>query len=263
MYKLVAMDLDDTLLEKDKTVLSETADVLRRLYEKGIHIAISSGRILQTQMSVAKRFCEKASYVSYNGAVVVFEDGTKAEYYVPEDRVKAIACYCKEKGIYMQTYHNGLICTEYDSPELRADLDTMHTDVIELGDLSKADIPRTPKVVVITPPEDGDAVCAALAKEFPDLYVTRSSGMVIEIMPKGVDKAHGLSLVCEKLGLKSDDAIVFGDNYNDIGMVSWAGMGVAVANAVDDLKKIAGIVSKKERSAGVAEVLRSVFADIL
>ena len=263
MYRLVAMDLDDTLWEADKRILPGTVDVLRRLLEKGVHIAIASGRITQTQMRTSAVIGDKVSYVSYNGAVVIFEDGGKVEYQVPTEVIRDVVLYCRERKLFPISYNGGGIYVEQDSPLLRQDIDTQCADFLKVIDMTGPDLLPSPKVVVITDPDRADTVVAELADRYPDMIVTRSSPPVIEIMPHGVDKAHGLSLVCEELGIEPKDAVVIGDNYNDISMVTWAGLGVAVGNAVDDLKKVAGMVTEKQRSAGVEEALRRIFSDLL
>ena len=75
------------------------------------------------------------------------------------------------------------------------------------------------------------------------------------IMPQGINKAHSLELLCEKLGIQREEVMACGDNTNDAEMVVWAGLGVAVAHAVDSLKAAADYVCSEERSYGVAEAI--------
>ena len=263
MFKLVAMDLDETLLNADKKVSSRTSEILRRLWEKGIHIAIASGRILCTEQIHASSFCDRASYVAYNGSLVVFEDGTRWEATLSPDVTREIAKYCVEHRHHMQTYYDEKIYCAKSSPELMSDMDTRNTSVVEVGDMSKADLPPTPKAVIVDRPEVVPDIVDDLRKAFPSLKITRSSAWVIEVNPPDVDKAKGLEMVCKNLGITKDDVIVFGDNNNDLTMIQWAGCGVAVANALPEIKEIADRVSPKEMSEGVAAVLEEVFADIL
>ena len=86
-----------------------------------------------------------------------------------------------------------------------------------------------------------------------------SSRYVIEIMPKGIDKGYGLSVVAESLGIDRKDVVAVGDSMNDLAMVEWAGVGVAVANADNRLKSAADIVTKESMSSGVLEIADRLF----
>ena len=263
MYRLVAMDLDDTLLDTDKEVPEDTAQVLRRLHDHGIHIVISSGRMTTTQMAIASSFATDISYVSYNGSVVVFEDGKRKEYDIPVEDIREVAAYCNVRRLFMVIYHDDRIYTQVYDEALGSDPDTVNARSVEVVDFVRDDIFPSPKIVILAHPDKVPAITDDLMNRFPGFFITRSSPPVIEIMPKGVGKASGLSLVCEHLGVDRKDVVAFGDNYNDISMIEWAGMGVAVANSVDELKAVADRVSVGKRSAGVTEVLRELFPDLL
>ena len=89
--------------------------------------------------------------------------------------------------------------------------------------------------------------------------MANSSRFVIEIMPKGIDKGYGLSVVADSLGISRDETVAVGDSMNDLAMVEWAGVGVAVSNADERLKSAADIVTEKEMSLGVLEIADRLF----
>ena len=110
--------------------------------------------------------------------------------------------------------------------------------------------------MIVAPPEK----VAAYQRELDaylsgGAYLAQSQPYLIEIMPKGVNKASSLALLCRRLGIAQSEVMACGDNTNDAEMVSWAGTGVAVANAIDSLKKTASYVCRAERSLGVAEAI--------
>ena len=90
-------------------------------------------------------------------------------------------------------------------------------------------------------------------------FVDNSSKYVIEIMPKDIDKGYGLSVVAESLGIDRKETVAIGDSMNDLAMVEWAGVGVAVSNADDRLKSAADIVTKEPMSLGVLEIADRLF----
>lgn len=89
-----------------------------------------------------------------------------------------------------------------------------------------------------------------------DFEVFKSREIILEIMPKGVHKAVGLQLLCDHLGLDASQVMAVGDEENDLSMLKWAGLGVAMANGVDLVKKTANAVtSKTNEESGVAEAV--------
>ncbi len=257
-YRLIATDLDGTLLGKDKRPTPSVVGSLRRARDRGVHIAIASGRMTCTQRDLAREMGLDCSMISYNGSVVVQEDGTTVENDLDADAMMDIIGYCYDRGYYVQTYRDDVIFTDRDSPMLRSDMDSWSAE-IRFGDLREMEPMSAPKVVIVVDPSMTPGIMHDIQAMHPSLSVTQSSPYVVEIMPPGIDKSYGLRMVCEHLGIDREEVVAFGDNKNDISMIGWAGLGVAVANAVDELKDVADIVASGEMSDGVQEVLDRLF----
>lgn len=257
-YRLIATDLDGTLLGKDKRPTPSVVDSLRRARDMGVHIAIASGRMTCTQRDLAREMGLDCSMISYNGSVVVQEDGTTVETDLDADAMMDIIEYCYDRGYYVQTYRDDVIFTDMDSPMLRSDMDSWSAE-IRFGDLREMEPMSAPKVVIVVDPSMTPGIMHDIQTMHPSLSVTQSSPYVVEIMPPGIDKSYGLRMVCDRLGIDREEVVAFGDNKNDISMIGWAGLGVAVANAVDELKDVADIVASGEMSDGVQEVLDRLF----
>lgn len=257
-YRLIATDLDGTLLGKDKRPTPSVVGSLRRARDRGVHIAIASGRMTCTQRDLAREMGLDCSMISYNGSVVVQEDGTTVENDLDADAMMDIIEYCYDRGYYVQTYRDDVIFTDMDSPMLRSDMDSWSAE-IRFGDLREMEPMSAPKVVIVVDPSMTPGIMHNIQAMHPSLSVTQSSPYVVEIMPPGIDKSYGLRMVCERLGIDREEVVAFGDNKNDISMIGWAGLGVAVANAVDELKDVADVVASGEMSDGVQEVLDRLF----
>ena len=257
-YRLIATDLDGTLLGKDKRPTPSVVGSLRRARDRGVHIAIASGRMTCTQRDLAREMGLDCSMISYNGSVVVQEDGTIVENDLDADAMMDIIEYCYDRGYYVQTYRDDVIFTDRDSPMLRSDMDSWSAE-IRFGDLREMEPMSAPKVVIVVDPSMTPGIMHDIQAMHPSLSVTQSSPYVVEIMPPGIDKSYGLRMVCERLGIDREEVVAFGDNKNDISMIGWAGLGVAVANAADELKDVADIVASGEMSDGVQEVLDRLF----
>ena len=115
----------------------------------------------------------------------------------------------------------------------------------------------SPKALLIGEPDTVEDMIADISEAMGGrLNFIRSSRSYVEVLVPGVSKGEGLKLLADKLGIDSSEVMACGDNMNDMAMVTWAGTGVAVANAVPALKEAADYVASQERSYGVAEAVR-------
>jgi len=258
MYRLLAMDLDKTLLRTDGSIPDETVRRLRDLRSEGVHLALCTGRVRVSAEHYAK-IIGGASVVSFNGSVIRTEGGDIRRSFIPADTMKEVLDFCYENDVYIQFYDGDTILVDRHTPELETDLDINFTKYVECGDLRKIDIRSTPKMVALEMSDKVDDIIAMMKERFPQLSMANSSRYVIEIMPKGIDKGYGLSVIADSLGISKDETVAVGDSMNDLAMVEWAGVGVAVANADDRLKSIANIVTEKEMSLGVLEIADRLF----
>ena len=258
MYRLLAMDLDKTLLRKDGSIPDETVKRLKELRSEGVHLALCTGRVRVSAEHYAE-IIGGASVVSFNGSVIRTEDGKIMGSSIPPETVKNILEFCYENDVYIQFYDGDTILVEKHTPELDTDLDTHFTKYKECGDLRGINIKPTPKMVALELSDRVDGIMAEMREKFPQLTMTNSSRYVIEIMPRGVDKGYGLSIVADSLGISKEETVAVGDSMNDLAMIEWAGVGVAVSNADDRLKTAADIVTGKEMSLGVLEIADRLF----
>lgn len=266
MIKMIALDLDHTLLMKDKTVPQSTIDTLQEAAAKGVYIVIASGRMYPSAKRYADMIGSKDPVVSCNGAdirngdgSVIFDGGFDA------DTACEIAALCAEKDIYVQLYDQESIVIERWTSETEAYPDAHVQPVIEVGSWKDAvagkipgiEIKASPKALLVADPDRVPYCMETLQEAMGDrLALTRSSEVYVEVLRKGVSKREGLAILAEKLGLSQSEVMACGDNLNDMEMVEWAGTGVAVANAVPALKEVADYISQAERSHGVAEAVR-------
>lgn len=258
MIKLIALDLDNTLLEKDLTIAKDTTFLLRKCAEKGITIVIATGRLYYSAAKYAKEIGPATKILCYNGCLVTEADGApifKAE--LKPEMMRKVADFAKKHGLYSQFYLDHKILVEKVTEGTTIDPDLANTEAVEVGSFDHYDFSPSPKAMIVAKSEDVPMYLKMLKEELgTDAYIAQSQPYLIEIMPKGINKAHSLELLCEDLGITKEEVMACGDNTNDAEMVIWAGMGVAVANAVDALKEVAEYVCNEERSYGVAEAIK-------
>lgn len=257
MIKLIALDLDNTLLQKDNTIHPRTLALLKACAGAGITIVIATGRLYNSAEKYARQIGPGCKILCYNGCLITEADGKAlfaAELSVAT--MKKVVSFCQERGLYCQFYKDHKILVERVCEGTTIDPDLANTTAIEVGRFENYDFQPSPKAMIVAPPEK----VAAYQRELDaylsgGAYLAQSQPYLIEIMPKGVNKASSLALLCRRLGIAQSEVMACGDNTNDAEMVSWAGTGVAVANAIDSLKKAASYVCRAERSLGVAEAI--------
>lgn len=267
MIKMIALDLDNTLLMKDLTVPQETIDTLRQAAEKGVHVVIASGRM----SAAAKRYADiigvADAIVCCNGAEIYDADGKLLHNAaIPADIVKDLVLLCHEKDIYVQLYWGDNIVIEKWNDKTEGYPDAHNQPIIEVGSwanmaagkIDGAALQASPKALIIDRPENTEAAIKTVKEGIGGkLNMIRSSEKYVEVLMPGVSKAEGLKLLAEKFGIDRSEVMACGDNMNDMEMVAWAGVGVAVNNAVPALKEAAAYVASAERSYGVAEAVKT------
>lgn len=258
-YRLFATDLDGTLLTEDNEIRDDVRDRMKELFDQGVAIVLATGRMTNTVRQYLDRLWDGVIILSYNGARVVMPDGSERHNYVGEKQIRQIARYCKEHDLYMQTYSPGTIYAKEYCDELKRDPDLVYSKFVQVDDFEKYQYGASPKVLCVRWKDDIDDLMEEMRGLFPNLFITKSNADLIEITAKGVDKATALSGICDTLGVKREETVAIGDSMNDQPMVSWAGMGVAVANADPRLKAEAKMVTEAERTDGVLEALNKLF----
>ena len=241
-YRLLAMDLDKTLLRTDGSIPGEVVDRLKELSSEGVHLAICTGRVRRSAEHYAK-LIGGASVVSFNGSVIRDEGGNVHTSEIPLALVYDVLDFCYENGVYIQMYRDDTIMVDKFTPELETDLDTNFTSYEEVGDLRRMDLDPTPKMVALELSDRVDDIIVRMKKRFPQLSMANSSRYVIEIMPKGIDKGTGLNLALSALGIPREDSVAFGDGANDLAMFRDSGLRIAMGNGSAALKARADYVT--------------------
>ena len=264
MIKLIALDLDDTLLMPDCTIPDEAVAVLKRAADMGIKVVISTGRIFPSARMYAQRLGTNCPIICYNGAMIREPDGDTimSVQHSPED-IRQVALFCKKHGLYLQAYAEDDIVVEKTVEKTLIDPDSKTTNIRELGDLTKAELLPSPKMMFFDTPERLAEIRVEFEKEFPDrFYIATSKEYLLEIMPKNVSKKNTLEKYATSCGITEDEVMACGDNTNDKEMVEWAGLGVSVANGVPELRAAADYIAEKERSFGVIEAVEKFVLNV-
>ena len=258
-YRAIALDLDGTLTNHDKEVTPITRQALMRAQKDGAHIILASGRPTYGIAPIA----DHLEIDKYNGYVLSYNGGkivnwqTKEELYsnhLPNNVIPILYNYAKEKDYALLGYAGKEIITEMPDDKYVKEESRINKMEIRKVDNLLESLESNPTKLLMT----GDASLMIKAEEElaeivgNRMDVFRSAPFFIELVPKGIDKAQSLNRLLELIGLSTNDMIAFGDGYNDLSMLKLAGVGVAMANAVPEVRAEADFITKSNEEDGVA-----------
>ncbi|HEX6075504.1 MAG TPA: HAD hydrolase family protein [Micromonosporaceae bacterium] len=259
--RLVATDLDGTLVRSDDTVSRYTGEVLARVREAGITLVGITGRGPRLIELCVRHLSGADFLVLAQGGYVVDLDHGGPPRVVTEVRVEGAAVAEAVRRIEAQTGPVQLLVEALEAPgaPLWADAGAPwpYPTVVRVRARREALAVPLLKAFVRVPGLTSDELLAVARRVVPPALctVTHSGWEYLEICPPGVSKASGLAVVAAGLGIDSSDVLVFGDMPNDVSMFAWAGRGVAVANAHRDVLSVADEVTASNDEDGVARYL--------
>ena len=258
MYKLIAIDVDDTLLNDDIKVTDATKAALKAAIDKGVTVTLATGRMFASARQIARQIELNVPIITYQGSLVktLFSDEVLYERNVPADGARQIFEYCEKHGLHLQLYVNDMLYTTEDNDKVRGYSKLSNVPYIVEPDYEKLLLEPLTKMLIIDDPARLDEVAGELRGIVGDrVHITKSKAHYLEFMHKEGTKGHALAFLARKIGCTMDQVIAIGDAWNDHEMVEVAGLGVAMGNAVEPLKAIADYVTLTNNEDGVAHVI--------
>ena len=259
MYKLVAIDIDDTLINDDNIMTEGTLAALNAAHEQGVVIALATGRMFAGAYPVAKQVGLDIPVISYQGALIKDLESNTVLYEksVPSNVVEKIIKFSKEKDVHLQIYSGDQLYARVDNDRVRTYAANQNLPYhIEPNFDTRFLVEPVTKMLIYEEPELIDTLLNELKPELgQDCYITKSKPAYLEITHLEVNKGEAIKYLCNHFDIQLDEVIAIGDSWNDIQMLQVAGLPVAVANANDDLKKVAKYITASNNEEGVREVL--------
>ncbi|MDQ0582084.1 HAD family hydrolase [Streptomyces rishiriensis] len=259
-YRLVATDLDGTLLRSDDSISRRTRDALAAATAAGAAHIVVTGRAVPWTRHILDDLGYDGLAVCGQGAQVYDAGAHRLLTSVTLDRQLAGVALAKieaEVGpLYLAASRDGLDGDVLVGPGYAVTGTLPSTPFKDASDLWSAPLSK----IYIQHPELSDDALAAAARKAAGGFVTvaMAGAGIVELLPLGLSKATGLSLAARRLGLKAADTIAFGDMPNDIPMFAWASHSVAMANAHEELKAVADEVTASNDDDGIAVTLEGM-----
>ena len=267
--KLLALDIDGTLTNTQKDITPATLEKIIEAQEKGHIVAIASGRPLPGIRKIA----DTIELDRFGGYVLAFNGGRIVDYSTGEvvyqavldnDVVRDIYDYCLKAGCGMVTYDGDRVITGTDvDGYMTFEASINHMEIMRIDNFREyIDFPLN-KCLLTADPDKAEKIEQELAEKFGDqLNIFRSEPYFVEIMPPNVHKATSLEKLLEVLDMDRKDLVACGDGYNDLTMIEYAGVGVAMANAQDIVKEHADYITLSNDEDGLVPVVdKFILAD--
>jgi 5-amino-6-(5-phospho-D-ribitylamino)uracil phosphatase len=250
MQQIAAVDLDDTLLRNDGTLSPQTQTMIQRWQQSGRQLVIATGRPPRSIGRSLPDYLHQIPWICYNGAEIRLADEPIYQNLVPAADVYEILLQIQQATPDM------LIGVEVDNV-LYLNRSANRATPYEVADLLSLDRPAAKVLLFSESMEPLARLTIDLPLSARVLYSARYPHF-IQIIGCRTDKAEALRELVAQWKLTMADVVAFGDDTNDVEMVAQSGKGVAVANAVDEVKAVADLITRSNNEDGVAIVLEEM-----
>lgn len=248
---LVAADLDGTLVDRAITWAPGLPEALAEVRAAGVPTVICTGRMLQSVRRVGARLgVTEGPVVCYQGALVA-DIGTGEWWrHIPMDGSTAaeVVRHVRSLGRQLNAYIDDHLYVEELTPWARRYAEHVEVAIEAVPDLEAEARLRPPtKLVLVTAADDVERILPGLQRQWAGrLYVVRSQPEYIEFTDASVSKSGALGWLCRRIGVRREQVVTLGDGMNDVDMLRWAGLGVAVSEAASPVRDAADLTVPRE-----------------
>lgn len=265
-YKFLALDIDGTLTNSKKEITPAVHSEIRRLQENGIPVALVSGR----PVLGIKHVADELDFSSYNCYIFAFNGGKVIDCRtnevvfsqpIPIPLAHEVCQAAEEYNMAIVTYKGQyIIASEPENQYTKQESYITRIPVRGVESMEEEIDFEPDKFLFVGEPSRLEALLPVMQKRFEGrLNIFRSEPFFMEIVPLGIDKAKSLDRLLETLHMDSSQLVACGDGFNDVSMVNFAGMGVAMGNACEETKAVANYIAPSCDEDGVADAIRKFF----
>lgn len=270
--RLLFMDLDGTLLNDAKEISQGNRDALNQALCRGHGVIIATGRPLKSAMDQAHKLGMDQPgcfLIAYNGAVI-YDWAQQKQIFsrtLPYSAVFRTFDKANAMGLHVQTYDRWKVLVEpgCDNASVRRYCSLINMEFSVIGDVRK-DLREEPvKCLVINYQEKKDLlkirewICRNMCEEVDCFF---SCDQYLEVVPKGMNKGEAVKMLCSIMNLPVEASVAVGDAANDLAMIEAAGVGVAMANGTEEVKRAADYITQRDNNHdGIAEVVELFFSE--
>lgn len=265
-YKLLATDLDDSLLNDSYMIAAVDQEAISKAVKAGIKVVLATGRMFRSALPYAIQLDLDTPLITYQGAYVklIRSDTVLYSRPVPYKLGLEVVERVMSRGYHINIYIDDQLLVEKWTEEAFIYQEISGVEAIVVGNLAaylRLVNRETTKILVVSSEENIDCLQEELKAIFRErLHITKSKPFFLELMHPEATKGKALEAVAAYYGIEREKVIAVGDGYNDLEMIDYAGLGVVVANAREEVKARADYVTSANNNGGVAGVIsRFVF----
>lgn len=261
MYRLLAIDLDGTLLNPQHVVTPRTREMIRKAVEAGLKLVMATGNRLNVLQAACADLPLSGPQIVYNGAIIAdIQSGAIVhQQLVPEGSILPALAALHDLGLYRGYHTYEQVYVDENTPNARNWYRPPVPPVIEVEDVASLYPQPCLKLAAVGAPKTLREKRTQLEQLFArQLYVTQTSLDLLELLHPAVSKDNALKTIVAMSGIQPEEVVAFGDNHNDIGMLRFAGLGIAMGHAHNEVKAAADYVTLSNAEDGVAAALADV-----
>lgn len=262
MYKLIALDMDGTLLTSEKTISERTKVAIQKARKLGVKVVLASGRPLagmEEKLAELDLSGEGEFVVFFNGSMVkhLGDDKIIHQAIINGKQAKQVAQLAKDLDLYCHAFSSeyGLITPEMNEfTGVESTINKIPVEVMDFDQLDD-DHPIIKAMIVGEETKLSQAV-KQIPAAFQDMFtIVQSAPIFLEFLNPQSNKGVGVGAIADYLGIEANEVIAMGDAENDHHMIEYAGLGVAMENAMEQTKAIANHIAASNNEDGVAKVI--------
>ena len=256
--KLIAIDMDDTLLNEVQLITPRTREAIRLAMNRGVAVTIATGRMFCSALPFARELGIELPLIIYNGAMVREIESGRILFHrpVPVETAQAVGDLFREQGWYLQKYVDDVLYVKELDENALYYANYAGVEAVPLGE-KFYDMTEAPtKMLSMGERPLLDEISALLTKYWgARLYMASSKTRYLELVDSGVNKGEALGHLARSLGVQQSEVLAIGDSMNDVDMIKYAGIGVAMGNANEKVRAAADFVTSSNSEDGVAAAI--------
>ena len=263
-YRLVAMDLDETLLNEDLQISERNYRAIQAARDHGIIVTIATGRMYRSCLPYARQLKLDVPFITYHGALVRSVEGAEPLFYYPLDYVMArdIVATAEKLNYHVNLYLDEQVYVREENQFSRLYQSITAVDVHPVGNLSsylEKACKNPAKLTMINYEDQQEEMDKYLQENYHGkINITKSHSYFMELTHLRATKGQALKTLADCWEIEPSEVVAIGDSYNDLDMIQYAGLGVAMSNARQELRENADMITASYNEDGVAEVLENL-----
>lgn len=256
--KLLAVDLDDTLLDKSSQVSPRCREAIKKAVEKGVTVTVATGRMYAAALPFARQLELDVPIITYNGALI--KSSLSGDVLFEQTLDQAVAAdvltLFRERGWYIQVYVGDQLYIAEPNERARVYEELTKVKAISVGEKLYSMSEHVLKMLSLANESEIQEISRVIQDKFKGkVFAPISRPTYLEIVHPSINKGRSLDFLASRLGITRNEVMAIGDSNNDLDMIEYAGLGVAMGNALPNVKAAANAVTLANDEDGVAEAI--------